>query len=142
MKSKTQRRRAQVPAHSCLDCLREFLTPALWKQAQRQRHAQRASSRWTTQPLVLVLLMMTWCCGDSQPERFETARAFCIVCLPKRRRPGKSVQGFQKALSRLPLRVLRAVAAGVRQTLASRLATRWFDEGFIGIGCEIGRAHV
>ena len=141
MKTKTQRRRCRRPSRSFLDCLREFLTPALWKQAQQQRRAQRRSSRWATQPLVLVLLLMTWCCGDSQPERFETAKAFCVVCLPKRRRPGQTVQGFQKALGKLPMGVLRVIAAGVRQTLASRLAARWFDDGFIGMGCDGSRVE-
>jgi len=37
--------------------------------------------------------------------------------------------------------VLRGVAAGVRQVLASRLATRWLDEGFIGIGCDGSRVE-
>jgi hypothetical protein len=141
MKTKTTPRRSRRPSRSFLDCLREFLTPALWKQAQHQRRTQRRSSRWTTQPLVLVLLLMTWCCGDSQPERFETAKAFCVVCLPKRRRPGQTVQGFQKALSKLPMGVLRVIAAGVRQTLASRLATRWCDDGFIGMGCDGSRVE-
>src|SRR5260370_41736291 len=126
MKSKKNRRRLRRPARSFVDCIREFLTPALWKQAHDQRQAKRRSSRWGTQPLVLVLLLMTWCCGDSQPERFETAKAFCVACLPKRRRPGQTVQGFQKALAKMPTRVLRVIAAGVRQTLASRLAARWF----------------
>ena len=84
---------------------------------------------------------MTWCCGDSQPERFETAKAFCTACLPKRRRPGRTVQGFQKALAKLPTRVLRVIAAGIRQTLASRLAACWFDEGFIAIGCDGSRVE-
>ncbi len=91
--------------------------------------------------MILVLLLMTWCCGDSQPERFETAKAFCVACLPKRRRPGQTVQGFQKALAKLPMSVLRAVAAGIRKTLASRLASRWFDQGFIGIGCDGSRVE-
>ena len=129
MKTKTTRRRLRRHARSFVECLREFLTPILWKQAHFQRHSERRSSRWSTQPLVLVLLLMTWCCGDSQPERFETAKAFCIACLPKRRRPGRTVQGFQKALARLPMGVLRAITAGIRQTLASRLASRWFDDG-------------
>src|SRR5712691_1862601 len=133
MKTKPTRRRLRRHARSFVDCLREFLTPALCKQAHCQRQSERRSSRWSTQPLVLVLLLMTWCCGDSQPERFETAKAFCVACLPKRRRPGQTVQGFQKALAKLAMGVVRVLAAGVRRTLASRLAERWFDEGFIGI---------
>src|ERR1700737_2861267 len=92
VKAKPAVRRARRRSRSFLQCLREFLTPALWKQAQNRWPASKAS-RWGTQPLVLVLLFMTWCCGDAQPERFETAKAFCVVCLPKRRRPGKTVQG-------------------------------------------------
>jgi hypothetical protein len=83
---------------------------------------------------VLVLVLLTWSCGDSQAERFETAKAACAVCLTKRRRPGRTVQGFQKALARLPLAVLRAVAAGVRQRLQTL-----FDlaaEGFVVLGCD------
>lgn len=141
MKSKKSCRRLRRQARSFSDCLREFLTPALWKQAHEQRQAKRRSSRWSTQPLVLVLLMMTWCCGDSQPERFETAKAFCIVCLPKRRRPGRTVQGFQKALAKMPTRVLRVIAAGIRRTLASRLTAYWLNDGFISIGCDGSRVE-
>lgn len=139
MKAPASKPRLRRHARSFVDCLREFLTPALWKQAHAQRRHRRCSPRWRTQPLILVLLLMTWSCGDSQAERFETAKAFCIACLPKRRRPGQTVQGYQKALSQLPLGVLRAVATGIRQTLAARLATRWLDDGFIGIGCDGSR---
>lgn len=141
MKAKAKVRRSPRPSRSFVESLRDFLTPALWKQAQKQRRAGRQSSRWRTQPLVLVLLFMTWCCGDSQSERFETAKGFCAVCLPKRRRPGQTVQGFQKALAKLPLSVLRGVAAGVRGVLASRLAGRWFDDGWIAIGCDGSRVE-
>jgi hypothetical protein len=141
MKTQHTPRRLRPQARSFIDCLREFLTPALWKQAHAQRRGKRHASRWRTQPLLLVLLLMTWCCGDSQAERFETAKAFCVALLPKRRRPGQTVQGFQKALAKLPTRVLRAVAAGVRKVLAARLACRWFDGGFIPIGCDGSRVE-
>jgi Transposase DDE domain len=141
MKTKKPSRCLQPHARSFVACLREFLTPALWKQAHSWRLSKRRSSRWSTQPLVLMLLLMTWCCGDSQPERFEAAKAFCVVCLPKRRRPGQSVQGFQKALAKLPMPVLRVIAAGIRTILASRLARRWLDDGFIAIGCDGSRVE-
>ena len=67
---------ARVEPESFLDCLRYFLTPQLWKQVLARLRKGKAS-RWQAQPLILVLLVMTWCAGDSQPERFETARAFC-----------------------------------------------------------------
>ena len=128
---------------SLMEVLREFLTPALWKQAhQARRQTQRKeSSRWMVQPLVLMLLLLTWSHGESQADRFECAKAYCQVCLQKRRNPGKTVQGFQKALARLPLVVLRTLAAGVRGVLATRLGEHWFVEGFVPIGCDGSRVE-
>jgi hypothetical protein len=130
--------RLRPQARSLAESLRQFLTPAVWKQAQATRPCgqtnQKRSPRWQTQPLVLVLLFMTWCCGDSQAECFETARATCSACLLKRRRPGKTLHGFQKALAKLPLRVLRRVAAGVRGRLAGLLDLD--DDGFRVFGCD------
>jgi Transposase DDE domain len=111
--------RLRPAATSLLDALRQFLTPAVYRQAHQARAVARPPARWSTQPLLLTLLVLTWCCGDSLPERFETARAFCVACLPKRRRPGATVQGFQKALACLPMAALRAVAAAVRTRLAA-----------------------
>jgi hypothetical protein len=122
---------------SFLASLREFLTPAVWKQAHQARRALRRSARWTVQPLILTLLVMTWCCGDSQSERFETAKAFCAACLPKRRRPGRTVHGFHKALARLPLAVLQAVAAGIRRRLWTLLD--WYSDGWVVLGCDGSR---
>jgi hypothetical protein len=141
VKAKTKRQRLRPHARSFVACLREFLTPVLYKQAHAWRQPKRRSSRWGTQPLLLVLLLMTWCCGDSQPERFETAKAFCVALLPKRRRPGQTVQGFQKALARLPVGALRAAAAGIRAVLAARLAGRWSEHGFIPLGCDGSRVE-
>lgn len=131
-------RRLRPAARSLLDSLRNFLTPALWKQAHAAR-PHRAAPRWTTQPLVLTLLVCTWACGDSQAECFETARAFVAASLPKRRRPGTTVRGFQKALARLPLAVLRAVAAAIRQRLLAVLACCWQVGGFVPLGCDGSR---
>jgi hypothetical protein len=138
-RKKNTRRRQR----SLVEVLREFLTPALWKQAHqaRRRSQRKSSSRWMVQPLVLMLLLMTWSKGDSQADRFECAKAYCQVCLQKRRNPGKTVQGFQKALARLPLVVLRTMAAGVRAVLSARLGERWFVEGFIPIGCDGSRVE-
>jgi hypothetical protein len=99
-----------------LGCLRHFLTPQLFKQARRAAGSRRRR-RWEVRPLLLVLCAMTWCSGDSLPERFEVARAFYVALHPKRRRPGQTAPGFLKALGRLPTSVLRLAAAAVRQGL-------------------------
>jgi len=135
--SKNDKKRLRPTAKSLMGSLRDFLTPALWKQAKQTRPAGRRPSRWRTQPLVMVLLVMTWCCGDSQAERFETAKAFCVACWSKRRRPGKTWEGFQKALAKTPLRLLRAVATGVRQRITQLLELH--SEGWMAFGCDGSR---
>ncbi len=123
---------------SFVQCLAHFLTPQVCKQAHQAVPPRRAW-RWQTQPLLHVLLLMTWCAGDSLPERFETARAFYVAGHQRRRRPGKTFPGFQQALEKLPTRVLRATAAGLRQRLTQVFASRWLCDGFVPLGCDGSR---
>lgn len=134
-------RTERVPrrARSLPDCLRQFLTPAVWKQAQRGLPKPRKDARWGFHHLVLVLLAMTWSLGDSAPERFEMARGLVAICRPKRRRAGRTHQGFQKALGRLPMRPLVALAAAVRQRLVARLGDALIVDGFIPLGGDGSR---
>jgi hypothetical protein len=123
---------------SFLECFGYFLTPQVWKQAQRAARRCRAL-RWQPQPLLFVLLVMTWCAGDALPERFETARAFYVALHQRRRRPGKTFAGFEQALGKLPLPVLRAVAGAVRQRLMQVFAERFPIDGWIPLGCDGSR---
>jgi Transposase DDE domain len=129
---------ATATPQSFLQCLGHFLTPQVWKQAQHAVPRRRAW-RWQTQPLLVVLLCLTWCAGDSLPERFETARAFYVALHQRRRRPGKTFAGFEKALAHLPMPVLRALATGVRGRLARVFAARFTVDGFIPLGCDGSR---
>lgn len=130
--------RLQQP-QSLLDYVRQFLTPQVWKQARQAVPARRVHPRWDLQPLVIVLLAMTWAAGDSQAERFQTARGFYVAAYEARKRPGKTVQGFQKALGRVPLRPLKALAAGVRDQIRARFAERLLIDGFEPMGCDGSR---
>lgn len=123
---------------SFLECWGHFLTPQVWKQAQ-QAVSRRRAWRWQTQPLLFVLLCMTWCTGDSLPERFETARAFYVALHQRRRRPGKTFAGFEKALALVPMPVLRALATAVRRRLVQLFAARFTVDGFIPLGCDGSR---
>ena len=137
-KTRKSRRRRTAP-QTFRDCLSQFLTPAVWKQAHHRRGVVRTGTRWTVQHLVLVALFSTWGCGDSQEERFDAARVSAIAYLPKRRRPGRTVAGYQKALGGCPVAVLRAVVAGVRQRIADVFGERLEVDGFVPIGCDGSR---
>jgi hypothetical protein len=146
--SKKQKGRRRRPLEAkFVSSLRDFLTPALYRQVQglvpeRFKGSRRPGRRWSLHPLLFVLLSMTWCLGDSQPERFETARAFCVACHPKRRRPGKTFAGFQKALNALPASVLRRVAALFRGRLLGRLGPLLQTDGWVVFGCDGSRLRV
>jgi hypothetical protein len=137
---RTQRAK-RLPRHaqSLPACLRQFLTPAVWKQAQRSLIGPRRETRWIFHHLILVTLAMTWSVGESTPERFEMARGIVAICRPKRRRAGDTPQGFQKALIRLPMRPLVALAAALRQQIGKRLGDDLLVHGFIPLGCDGSR---
>ncbi|HEV3263768.1 MAG TPA: transposase [Gemmataceae bacterium] len=131
-------RQPSAAPQSFLECFGYFLTPQVWKQAQHALHRGRAW-RWQVQPLIFVLLAMTWCAGDSLPERFETARACYVALHQRRRRPGKTCEGFEKALRQLPVFVLRVVADAVRRRIAQVFAGRFLVDGFMPFGCDGSR---
>jgi hypothetical protein len=133
MSKQPPRLRRCQEAGSFAGCLRQFLTPALFKQARKRFSRRRC--RWELHPLMLVLLSMTWCLGDSQPERFQTAGAFYVALAPKRRRPGKTVVGFHKALARVPCSVLRFFAHGIRARLCQVKGLLETD-GWKVFGCD------
>jgi Transposase DDE domain len=138
MKAARKLRVLQQP-QSLIEFVRQFLTPTVWKQARQAVPKKRQNPRWDLQPLILVMMAMTWTTGDSQPEKFEKARAFYAACYRARKRPGKTLEGFQKALSRIPLCQLRALAEGVRQVIHARLGTRRIVDGFEPMGCDGSR---
>ena len=122
-----------------LACLRQFLTPEVWKQARAAEPHDRSRPRWDLQPWVMIVLARTWAAGDSQPEKLETAQGFSVASSQNRKRPGKTIQGFQKALSRLPLRPLKALAAGVRDQIRPHDAERRLIDGVEPMGCDGAR---
>src|SRR4051794_31850739 len=138
MKAARKLQRLQQPA-SLIEFVRQFLTPRVWKQARQCVADRRSKPRWDLQPLVLVLLAMTWAAGDAESERFVAARGFYVACYEGRKRPGETLVGFQKALARLPVRPLWALAQGVRDEIRRRYAERLLIGGFVPMGCDGSR---
>ena len=128
------RKRLRPRGKNLPQCVREFLTPQCFKQIRKQVAGQRRKPRWDVHPLIWVVLLMAWSAGDSLPERFEVARGVYIACCPKRRRPGKSFSGFNKALRQLPM--LRAVGTALRSRIEQVFGDRLIYEGFIPLGCD------
>ena len=88
-----QRRRAK----SLIGSMREFLTPAVFKQA-RNASKRRKFPRWDLHP------------------------------------PGESFSGFEKAVAKLPMPMLRALATGIRGRVEAVFGDRWTVGNFIPFG--------
>ena len=138
MKAARKLRQLQQP-QSLLEHLRQFLTPQVCKQARQAVPRHRAHPRWDLQPLLFIVLAMTWAAGDSQAEKFQTARGFYVAAYHSRKRPGTTLQGFQKALARVPMRQFQALAAGVRDQIRLRSGKRLLVDGFEPMGCDGSR---
>jgi hypothetical protein len=138
MKAARTLEKLQQP-ESLIEFVRQFLTPRVWKQARQCVNQRRSKPRWDLQPLVLVLLAMSWAAGEAESERFVAARGFYVMSYEARKRPGQTLAGFQKALARLPLRQLWALAQGVRDEIQRRYAERLMIDGFVPMGCDGSR---
>jgi Transposase DDE domain len=119
--------------------LKRFLTPQVWKQAHQTHTPKKSASRWDLHPLLMVLLLMTWTTGDSEGERFATAGAVYVACHQHGKRPGQTLQGFQQALAKLPLPVLHALFAALRQVLRRLYQRYWSSAGFTVMACDGSR---
>jgi hypothetical protein len=138
MSRASRKKEDPVQPQAFLECLRYFLTAQVWKQAQCAFEPHHAF-RWQVQPLLFVLLTMTWCAGESVEERFETGKAFYVASYQRKRRPGKTLEGFHKALANVPARALRGVATAVRVRLQQVFAQRLVVDGFVPLGCDGSR---
>jgi hypothetical protein len=128
--------RVRPRAKNLPEAMRQFLTPQVFKQVRNSLRGGRRKPRWDTYPLIWVMLLMAWSAGDSLPEKFEVARGVYVACCPKRRRPGWSFSGFEKALRKLPMPVLRALAAALRTRIQQVFGDGLIYEGFIPLGCD------
>lgn len=122
-----------------LDGLTHWLTPQVWREAAGAHRPKRPAARWRLHPLVMVLALMTWTTGDSEAERFATARAFYVARHQRTKRPGDSLAGFQKALARLPLPVLHALFAALRRRLVGLYERCWCRTGFAVVASDGSR---
>jgi len=127
--------RLRPRAKTLIGSMREFLTSAVFRQV-RNTIPRRKMPRWDLHPLLYILLTTTWCCGDSLPERFEAARAFYVLSCPKRKRPGTSCAGFEKAVAKLPICLLRALAVALRGRITTLFGERLKVGEFIPLGCD------
>jgi hypothetical protein len=113
-----------------------FLTPQVFKQAHQVWQPGYQPPRWSLHAVVWTLLAMAFGTGDTQEERFVSARAAYIAGHQKLRRPGATLIGFGMALIKLPLLVFRALGAGVRQQIDQHFVASLRINGWLPMACD------
>jgi hypothetical protein len=121
------------------DVLERFLPAEVWKRAHQAHRPRKEPSRWRLTAVVWVLLGCAWCTGDSLEERFAASRAVFVACHQHDRRPGETFAGFLDALARLPMPVLRALAAGVRGQIRALFGGLLRVNGWMVFACDGSR---
>ena len=111
----------------------------MWKQGHQAWFTKHSESSWSLKAILWVLMLMTWIKGDSEKERFLSARNFFVGEHDHEKRPGGTWAGFQAALRRLPIPVFRALAEGLRQQIGGRWIERLRVGGWLPIGCDGSR---
>lgn len=84
--------------------------------------------RWTARLLAMVALFMVWSPGRTLKDRLADARNTVARIYPTRRRPGRSHEGFSKALARDGAGVLAALSDHWRRC-ARRVADGCWSQG-------------
>lgn len=99
-------------------CLRELFPASFWKRTRREFGAfDRGQVKWS--------LPLCWCAGlfmalsgaGTMQDGFEYARQCVAGLYSKRRRCGKTLAGFSKAMSRFPLVFFERVRRQVQENL-------------------------
>ncbi|MCK6475972.1 MAG: hypothetical protein L6Q35_03980, partial [Phycisphaerales bacterium] len=101
--------------------------------------AARLCRGWNGMGLALAALLMSWDAAPTLAQRFESVLCVIDTALPRRRRTGRTYQGFVKALSRRG-RVLRDLLTAHLRDATRRLAGLAFTiNGLVPIGVDGSR---
>lgn len=96
----------------------------------------RSGVGWTPMALALGAVLMSLASGPSLRQRFESAVAVLDGALPRRRRVGRTFQGFIKALSRHSGALLGVIVPHLRQRTRMAADDAWSWGGLVPIGVD------
>lgn len=92
--------------------------------------------RWTARMLVVGAILMTWALEPTLADAFAAARTVLVTMYDSRRRPGKTLAGFLKALGRVSDRLLAAVTSSLRAGLRRVAGRSWRFKAWVVLGVD------
>lgn len=110
--------------------LLEFMIPFLGPLA-----GIRASG-WTPLTVALACVLMSWDPAPTLAQRFDAALGFLRAALPRRRRIGRTYQGFVKAMMRHGGTAFDLLLPHLRQSTRARAGKAWSIRGLVPIGVD------
>lgn len=96
----------------------------------------RAGRGWSDLSLALAASLMSWQAAPTLLRRFGATLTTLDAALPRRRRTGRTYQGFIKALTRRGAGVVTQLAPHLRSVCRSRAGVQWRIGRFVPIGAD------
>jgi len=98
--------------------------------------SQDGRVRWTARMLVVGAILMTWALEPTLADAFAAARTVLVTMYDSRRRPGKTLAGFLKALGRVSDRLLAAVTSSLREGVQRVAGRSWRFKAWVVMGVD------
>jgi len=86
--------------------------------------------------LVVGAILMTWALEPTLADALAAARTVLVTMYDSRRRPGKTLAGFLKALGRVSDRLLAAVTSSLRTGLQRVAGRSWRFKAWVVLGVD------
>ncbi|MGP1347078.1 MAG: transposase [Phycisphaerales bacterium] len=123
-----------VYRHALLRIISELLGPL---DAGRARAGR--GGRWSPAAVAFAGVLMGWDPAPTLAQRFESVLGVLDAALPRRRRTGRTYQGFVKALDRHADDLLHTLAPRLRIRTRQAAGARWRLGRFVPIGVDGSR---
>jgi hypothetical protein len=101
----------------------------------------RSAERWVPRYVALVAVLMALGAARDLAARFARARDTVASLFPSRRRPGRSIQGFNAALAKQSPGLVRRFVPALRRAVVSLSARHAEAHGFVPIGVDGSRVE-
>ena len=95
-----------------------------------------ARAGWSDVALAVSAVLMGWSPCPTLAQRFEWTRAVLDAALPRRRRVGRTFQGFVKALGRRSTHLLDSILPRLREETRRAAGRSWWCGEFVPFGAD------
>ena len=116
------------------------LFASLKKLDKHQRRPKR--TRWSLQQLIMGAVLMAYDSSAVLKDRFANARQCLVEMFPAGRRPGKSYQGFVKALRQISLEMRARLQRHFQQSHRQVANSYWRCFGWVPFAADGSRVEV